>query len=174
MNNRKTTVQEELEQLSPTLARLKEQQRQRAGQVPPNYFEELPERVLARIRAEAPAAAPAGRPSRLGWRSHWRYAASLAAAIALLLLGGYWFWPGRTVPAEPLAALDDLSQEGLALYIHEHIEAFDWELILEAVAMQADDLPRLELLPDLPPDQLAPYLDEAIEGLSQGELEELL
>jgi hypothetical protein len=174
MRNRKTAVQEELEQLSPMLARLKEQQSQRAGQVPPDYFEELPEKLLARIRAEESAVAPPARPLRWMGRSPWGYAASMAAAIALLLLGGYWFWPSPKAPAQPLAALDDLSQEGLTLYIQEHIETFDWELILEAVAMQADDLPRLELLPNENPDHLAPYLDEALEGLSLRELEELL
>lgn len=174
MKNRKAAVQEELEQLSPILARLKEQQSQYVGQVPPDYFEELPEKVLARIRAEEPAAPPPARPRRWMGHSPWGYAASIAAAIALLLLGGYWFWPSPKAPAEPLAALDDLSQEGLARYIHEHIEAFDWELILEAVAMQADDLPRLELLPNENLDHLAPYLDEDLEGLSLRELEELL
>ncbi len=173
MENRKQ-IQEELERLSPLLASLKQQKQDVLSSLPPGYFDALPDQVLGRIRAEDAGPPPSARPLRLSWRRQLAYAASLAAAIALLAIGAYQYWHNSPARGEPLAALESLEQEGLQRYVNDNIEAFDLELILEALAVEPRDLQRLDVLPDIKDSYLDQYLDEAIEELSLSDLEELL
>jgi hypothetical protein len=173
MENKKQ-IQEELERLSPLLASLKQQEQDALSSLPPGYFDALPNQVLARIRAENGSASPPARPLQLRWHRQLAYAAGLAAAIALFAIGAYRYWHSSPASGEPLAALENLDQEGLQRYVNDHIEAFDLELILEALVVEPNDLQRLEILPGLKGSYLDQYLDEAIEELSLSDLEELL
>lgn len=176
----KDKIREELESLSPRLLKMKESGRP-AFRVPEGYFGELPGDVLRRIRAEEgltgreQPAAPSGLPWRVWLQGllRSRYAAGMAMAAVLLALGVYWFWP-QAAAAGPEEALAGVSEAEAAAYITENIGEFELELMLEASMVDAEDMPAVEVLPDIREEDIDRYLDEFIEDIGLDELEEML
>lgn len=176
----KNKVREELEGLSPLLSSVKESSRP-LFQAPEGYFHGLPDEVLRRIRAEeglireARHAAP-GEPARWAWLSRLRqprYAAGLAMAAVLIAVGAYLSWP-RQAALSLEEAMGAISEEEAKAYISENIGDFELELMIEAAAVQAEDMPQIEVLPGIQQEDIDRYLDEFIEDIGPDELEELL
>jgi len=160
----KKKTQEELRKLSPFLHRLRE--RGDGMEVPDGYFEQMQAEVLRRIREEDTKTGAATRPPlhvahrRLGWMA-------AAAAVALLLIAGWWVFRPESVPAEDYAMAGvEIHQSDAAAYLEAHAEEFDLALLAELAALDAPDG---ETQP--PP---ADELDEYLEELELEELEELL
>ena len=176
----KDKIREELEGLSPLLLSVKKSSRP-PFYMPEGYFQRLPDDVLRRIRAEeglareARPAAPGG-PGRRAWLS-WlrqpRYAASLGMAAVLIAFGAYWFWP-QAAASSLEEAMGAISGEEANAYIAEHIGAFELELMMEVVVGEAEDIPRIEVLPGIDQEDIDQYLDEFIEDIGLDEFDELL
>lgn len=175
----KDKIKEELEALSPLLARMKEAGGQ-PFRVPEGYFKALPDDVLRRARAEEGlarekrSARPENRsPGWLQWLLIPQWAAGIAIALLLVAAGAYLFWPQPAGPY-PEDALAGISDEEAKTYISEHIGEFELELMLEASVVSAGDVPEVEILPDIQQEDLDLYLEDLIEDISLDELEELL
>lgn len=179
----KDHIREELEGLSPFLARIKEKGLQ-PPRAPEAYFQSLPDDVLRRIRAEeglvreeAPIAR-AGRRKGL-WRPveflmQHRYAAGLAGAAALVAVGLYLFWPDNPEAIPQPAAMASLSREEIAEYITTNIELFDISLLVEASGPGVDEAPNPDLFQGVGDEELNRYLEQYLEETSLDELEDLL
>jgi len=154
-------IQEELEQLSPTLAKLREQGRA-APVPPPDYYEQLSDRVIGRIEAEERS------PLKVVWK-HWgrkrrlSYIWTSLAASLLLALGVslYFFLPQGTVAEHTLASLSEVEAQS---YIEKNIDEFGIALMLEAELVQIEDaeLP-VELLPEVGEEEAEEYLYDLLE-----------
>lgn len=124
---------------------------------PPDYFEQLPERVQARLAAEEPAAPEA--PVRPLWSRVPGYTLRIAAAVAVLLVGG-WLLLRYARPAAP--SLADIPTESLLAAIEA--EDLPADLILEV--LDADDLSQLR--PSAVPEEM---IDELLDEVDLETLE---
>lgn len=178
--NEKDKIRKELEGLSPLLLKMKEQGG-RPFRVPEGYFEYLPGEVLRRARAEEglikdhpPATADS--TGLLAWLQGWftpRRAMALATVSLLVAAGIFLFWPQPLQPG-PEEALAGISGEEAKAYVSDNIGEFGLDLLLEAAVVSADEVPEMEVLPDIGQEDIDQYLDELIEEMSLDELEELL
>lgn len=126
-------------ELSPFLAKLKEEGKPEGFDAPPRYFRELPDEVLERLRREKAGAA--GWRARLGmWLVRPRLAAALAGAGAIAAVLFLFFRPAPQITAVTPPAL---SAEEIHHYIRANLVDFDEELVIEAAGAGAvlDALP---------------------------------
>jgi hypothetical protein len=155
-------IQEELEQLSPALAKLRKQGRRKAPVPPADYYEQLSDRVMGRIAEEERSPLKVvsknwGRTRQLSYT--W---ASLAAALLLALgVSLYLFLPQDTSTDHTLASLSDAEAQS---YIEHNIDEFEIGLMLEAELVQMEDaeLP-VELLPEIGEEEAEEYLYDLLE-----------
>ena len=177
----KDKIREELKRLSPLLSKMKEDNGQ-PFRAPEGYFQGLPDEVLRRARAEEglvrksrPVAQNNG--SGVGAWLQWlwlpRRAVGLAMALLLAVAGAYLFWP-QPASYSSEEALSGISSEEAQAYVSENIGEFELEALLDAAVVSADDVPEIELLPDVGEEDIDRYLDEVIDDISLDELEELL
>ncbi len=148
---------EELKELSPFLAQLKE--KGEGFRVPEGYFDNLQDQVMEKIQETAGVSAPTGRKGVLrvlrGGFGQW----AAAAAIALLALAGLWFlWPQSDLRA-PELALSEISAEEASAYIDATLEDYELALLVE------------ELDYATPVEEPLPHLDPEVEELLLQELE---
>ena len=183
MMKEKDHIREELEGLSPLLAKMKED-KQQPFRVPAGYFQSLPDDVLRRIRAEEGLVREKAPEIRTAWRERLgkafqaflqpRYAIALASVVVLVAAGWYLFWPAGPAMAEPSATLASLSQEEITEYITNNIESFDIGLMVEAAMASEEDVRNIEVMPNIGDKELNEYLDEYIDEISLEDLEKLL
>ena len=160
-------IQQELEKLSPELAKLRQQPTRSPGP-PPGFFDSLADRVLERATAEDK------RPLNVVWRNRSRskgqwvtWLAVAAAALLVLSVSLYIFSPSVR-PEESLAGLSDAEARA---YIEGNIDEFSINLMLEAELVQTDDqAPPAGIIPDLEQEEVEEYLYELLED---EELQEL-
>ena len=161
MKQRKDEIREELESLSPFLAKMKEQED--GFEVPKNYFQSLPNQVFEKLGTE-PSPLKIEQKSASGfWVNPLRFLfqpkyAFALASVALLLIASV-FWINNT-PEEGLLA--NLSDEEIESYIFNNIDEFDSELWMEN-DLGFDDL-------DLSNEEEEEYLDDLIEDMDVEDL----
>ncbi len=170
-------AREELEGLSPFLSELKKQQN---FQVPDQYFEQLPDDLMARIKREA--AAESTPSASISWLDQLvatlsalmqpRYAMRLASVAVLILAGLFIF---RSMPdnegleGNGLAALSD---DEVHEYISQNIDDYEAEWIPDFdTAENESDLSEEEEAENA---ELDVYFDEIIDALDDNDLEDLL
>lgn len=160
-------IQQELEKLSPELAKLR-QQPARKPVPPPGYFDSLADQVLERATAEDKP------PLNVVWRGRsrskrqWKTWLAVAAAVLLVLSVSLYVFSPLAHSEESLAGLSDAEARA---YIEGNIDEFSINLMLEAELVQTDDqaLPA-GIIPDLEEEEVEEYLYELLED---EELEEL-
>ena len=175
----KDEIREELQRLSPLLSKMKEDGKQ-PFRAPEGYFQGLPEEVLRRAKAEeglVRESRPVAQNRKVGAWLQWllfpRRAVGLAMALLLVAAGTYLFWP-RSASYNPEEALAGISVEEAQAYVSENIGDFELEVLLDAAVVSAEDVPQIELLPDVGQEDIDRYLDEVLDDISLDELEELL
>ncbi|HKK78107.1 MAG TPA: hypothetical protein VJ933_00705 [Phaeodactylibacter sp.] len=160
-------IQQELEKLSPELAKLRQQSEPKTGP-PSGYFDNLADRVLERASGEDKP------PLDIVWRgrSHskrqWRTGWAVAAALLLVLSASLYIFSPSNRPAVSLAELSDAEARA---YIEGNIDEFGINLMLEAELVHPDEqaLPA-DMILDLQEEDIEEYLYEIMED---EELEEL-
>lgn len=169
----KRSVREELEVISPQLARLKEQVP--PVDIPADYFDQLSDNVMRQIREEAAATRKPAPESP--WQAWWSallsifqqpaYALALASVVIVLVI---------VLVLRP----DNQSQTGMELtmsdedindYINYHIDDFDLGLLAEEAADDPEELPLLMEEEELEKGAMDEYFDELLDEI---DLEELL
>ena len=155
------TAQEELEQLSPALAKLRKQGR-KAPAPPAGYYEQLSDQVMGRIAEKEHS------PLKVVWKNWGRKGqlsytwASMAAALLLALSASLYLF--LTQEAEAEHTLASLSEVEAQSYIEKNIDEFGIGLMLEAELVQAEDaeLP-IDFLPEIGEEEAEEYLYELLE-----------
>ncbi|NBC07514.1 MAG: hypothetical protein GVY26_10005 [Bacteroidetes bacterium] len=159
-------IQQELEELAPDLARLR-QSVPRELAPPPGYFDSLADRVLEQAMAEDKPPLNVVWHRRRSVRQWKTWLAVAAAALLVLSVSLYVFYP----PAHSEESLAGLSDAEARAYIEGNIDEFSISLMLEAELVQTGD-PALPagIIPDLEEEEVEEYLYEILED---EELEEL-
>ena len=173
MKNKKE-IQEELEALSPKLAKLKKTPHSlnRNG-LPKGYFDSLPDQVFARIAAEKPQAQiRASEEKPMTWVDKLlapiqilmqpQLAVGFGIALLFFIALAYFMIPkGEASIIADKNALQDIQEEALYEYVLNNIEEFDSEIILDI----AVDIPLEFILPESI--ELDESLDQIIEELME-------
>jgi len=112
-------IQNELRELSPLLAKLREEE---GYKVPHLYFESMQDKVLRQVN-EVPQKAS------LFARFSWMRGLVVAASVAVLLLAGMFLI--QNTNKTQVADLENISTGVLAMYLDENVEDWDWDLLVE-------------------------------------------
>ena len=176
MKNREE-LREELDELSPFLKKMKD--RDDGFKAPKDYFKSLPDEVLKKITQDMPAKRIWADGLAAFVQRFWqpKYALALATAAVLVVAAVCIFDENNnTEMQQPIAAaiLNDISDEMLQNYVSNNIGDFDKELILETnyAGQDAKSLPGI--VPQPSTDELEQYLDDNIDEIDLGDLEDLL
>lgn len=175
---KQTDLKEELEDLSPLLAKIKKQDG-KPFEVPEGYFGSLPDDVLIRLRntAPEPLAPKASWLDQLVNALHYllqpRLAAGLVTAVVLVVAGVFWLRPKAqtAAPVDQFELLADLSVDEVSAYVVEHIDVFEEEDLIVAAAK---DMPQ-EAAPTINLDaaDVEQYMEDAIQEMDEEDLESL-
>ena len=163
---KKKTVREELDDIAPFLADLKEQSKGGSGQVPDGYFEAFRSEFFKKVEDSKEDSSP--KEAKVVKLS-WRYIA-VAASVAVLVLS---LWINNTlfVPnADVQDSLTGLSIEEMYDYLDANIEEFAAEELASiAIDNELDDFGIIELGDEISEEE---YLDD--EYLDAFDYEDLL
>lgn len=169
----KRSVREELELISPQLARLKEQVP--PVDIPNGYFDQLSDNVLQQIREERSIARkPAAEASGQQWwapllRLFQQPAYAMAlASVVLILVSVLVLRPDDQRRNEVELTMSD---EDINDYINYHIDDFDLGLLAEEAADELEGMPLILENTNLDKGEMDEYFDELLDEL---DLEELL
>lgn len=131
INEEKKRLLDELENLGPSLHRLKVNGTDGGGPaVPPGYFDAFTDRMLERLREEEGMPTAKRPPVLLRAIRSFRFPMAVAAAMALLVTA-VWFMR-RPAGETPLAAeAINLRAEEAESYILDHLEDYEPELLAQ-------------------------------------------
>lgn len=137
MMDHKKEIIEELDSLSPMLAKWKNQERESSGGPPEGYFAQLPDQVLAKIKEESAKGKSNRRVLRI--RRIRQITIGIAAVFALLVAGRFLFPGAPTEQGLADKASDtwleaDIPKAEIYDYVMNNLDDFDSELIMEAAA----------------------------------------
>lgn len=183
--NEKDHIREELEGLSPLLARAREMESWKKQQHPgADYFQSLPDEVLRRAKAEeslygsrtsTEAIQKETAISWWGWlQSGWRPWGLSVGMIALAVILVYQLMPTNTsASVNTLAQLDDLESETINEYVNNNISDFELDLFIEA-ELTDDAIVNEILSTDISDEALDQYLEDILDEVDLDDLEEIL
>ena len=180
----KKNIQEELEQHSPLLARLKQSNNGVVNDKPGmDYFQSLPDEVLRRARAEESlyghrlfTETTEGSTPSAWWEwlaSTWKQWSVSLAALLLIAFFAYQLIPIATTDVPVLAQLEDLESETIDDYINNNISEFELELFIEADITE-DAIVSEVLSNDLLDETLDQYLEDILDEVDLDDLQEVL
>lgn len=163
-------VREELEGLSPLLAKMKKEPD--GFKAPDHYFERLTEAVMEQVRYEPAVQTPAKAAwyeplvSAIRRLPRPRYAMGLAGIAILIAVALRWLNPPAATPA-----WSEISTEAMTEYVERNIQEFELDLLVEL----APDLERRSILSgtDLEEEALNGYLEEMLDEVEMEDLEEI-
>ena len=117
---KKHDIQEELQELSPLLAQIREGEE--GYKVPHLYFESLQNKVLDKVNEQ---------PKKSGFIFSflWLRGLAVAASVAVLLLAGVFIFNNSN--KAKIADLEGISTDALAMYLDENVEDWDLDLLIE-------------------------------------------
>lgn len=174
----KDELREELERLSPFLAKMKCEKE--GFIVPKDYFKALPNEVLNKVQQAVPM------PEQASWRDKtvlffqniWqpRYVLAIASALAILVVAVCFI---KKTPSKqealPVATVQaaDIPYEDLHEYLTDNIEDIDEELIVEANLGSKATSAKTSIVPQPTTEELEEYLDDVIDEIDPEDLEDL-
>jgi len=180
MKKDRIALQDELREIAPRLADL--QARGDGHTVPPDYFEQLENRVFQRIDALGERRLPTEpvRKSASARVVNLRWITAVAASLSLAL-GAWWFMrpqPGPAVPENYAELAAKLTAEDAEIYVRKNLQEFETATLATYAIVEAPAAPQAapapprtpDLLHDLNPDEL----DLLLNDLSDEELEAIL
>ena len=162
-NKEKTNIDRELEDLSPTLSKLR---REKDGfESPAHYFDYLTNSILEQtslLKTETATIPTVARSS--WWQRLFRpqFVGSLMG-VALLLIAVVQLWPTSNTD-DPT----DLTVQEMASYVNQHIEDFEMDLLLEEISLE--EVTELEIESEM----VEEFLQENLEEVDLHALEQLL
>lgn len=121
-------IQEELKELSPLLAKLKQEVGEKAdADLPPRYFAQMTGEVMEQVRGErnSPGWWQQLERALANWMARPRYVVSVATAAVALLFAAYFFGAQQqaTVSTGTLANVDEMpGDEAVAEYLAYEME----------------------------------------------------
>ncbi len=184
----KKEILEELDTLSPLLKQFKEQQSSavpQAKDVPPKYFEDLPNVLWNKIQAEKAKSNPVVLPPRVSWidlliqqlQGLFSPRLAIGFSVALLLVVAWFVFlkPDQNAPLvadqNVIPGIQELPAEELYEYVMTHIEDYDSEDLLEA----AGPIPFEFVFPDFEDEgQLEEVIEELLEELGDADLSDFM
>lgn len=178
MKKRSDNVQEELESLSPFLAKLRKEDP--GFKVPEGFFQHLTGEIMEQVRLMPAPMVDSGKGGAKAWRppfiAVWRmlrqpgYALALASVIVLVMAGLFWLRPQPGNYAGSVA-WSDISTQEMTEYVEENIQEFELELLVEL----APGLEQRSILSGtgIETDMLDEYLEDILNEVEIEELENL-
>lgn len=166
---------EELERLSPLLAKLKKEEPQM--EVPHNYFHNMQVDVLHQLKEEIGqqgknvGASPA---ADTPWFQFF-FTPKVALAFSTLLVAGiavFWFTQDSPINQQEVLAMDDLSQEEILSYIENNIAAFEADELVEVAPMTNTSTDIFQEV-ELDDEAVDEYLDKIIDDLDDESFENI-
>ena len=170
-----TSHKEELEKISPLLAKLKKEDP--GLKVPANYFHNMQVDVMQQLKEEIHQNAPA-EPTSTTTGTPWYaifFSPKLALAFSTLLVIGiavYWFSQPGSQPKSEFIAMDDLSQEEILEYIEENISFFEAEDLAEVAPSPGNESAIFQNV-ELDDEAVDEYLDKIIDDLDEESFENI-
>ncbi len=168
INEEKKRLLDELENLSPSLHRLKVNGTDGGGPaVPPGYFDAFADRLLERLREEEGMPTAKRPPTLLRVIRPFRFTMAVAAAMALLVTA-VWFM--RRPAGEPPLTSEtiDIRAEEVESYILDHLEDYEPELLAQHLLNEppekkapSNTTPQTKPLPNQPAPAPAPQQQPA-------------
>lgn len=161
----KKEIQDELDELSPFLSELKQQETGMG--VPEHYFDFLTASVMEQvvlIPKSSASVLPKAKPVWYAFLFNERIWSGLA--MTLLLMVTILFFRNQPIADEPTFA--EISSEEAVIYIAAHLEDFETSLFTEGDFIEEMEAAKIE------DEEIDLYLEEIIEDLDTETLEELL
>lgn len=170
----KENIKTELEDLAPTLAKLKAENLGTGFQVPPNYFRQLTTDILAEVQPSSPV------PSVTWYDRLIRQLSTLLqarpalalASVVVLILAGMWFLRTNSLSSNDVPGLA-LNNEELEAYVLAHIEDFDTDLLIDIYTAEeegkTEEIMESPLLEENLDNLLLEMDEEEFESLFEGE-----
>ncbi|RMG77490.1 MAG: hypothetical protein D6714_19725 [Bacteroidetes bacterium] len=172
MKRHKEELLEELKNISPTLARLKDEPH--GFKVPENYFKTLPGQVFERLGNEPNPLHTKQKtsPGFFDWLRPLLFAprlrpALVGAASVLLIAAAFFF---RPIPQEnELMTYNEIAPEDASQYIESNLEDFETDWFLEGGDLTLENLNTVNTS-----DGTDEYLDDIITDMDIEDIEDLL
>lgn len=179
---KKGSLHKELEELSPRLSEMKQQND--GFRTPEGYFEGLEEAVFRKIDASDLQREPVLNAKRGGGLRRWLLRPQImvaAAAVFVIVLSAKWFFspkPAPLTPTLPAVAQQLTEEEMIEAYVLENIRDFDVDQLAALAPEPLNDSPQTQDLqgkksPSID-DLSAEELELLLKEMSDEELESLL
>jgi hypothetical protein len=174
--NRKNEIKEELNNLSPMLHKLKEQDE--PFKVPQGYFNRFQEDLLGQLKETEQSENKAPAPwsfqtllDQLAWLLQPRMALALSSVL-IVLVAGWFLFNKNTESHNQELNFAALSVEEIQQYIDSNLDDFDEETVQQV----AQDNQTIQMIPHngIDTKELDQYLNDMMEDLDPEDLEELL
>lgn len=176
MKDIKKEIQEELENLAPSLAKMKKEE---TIEVPQNYFNELPDQILSQLdfpKNNTPTENIIA-TSSVSWIDQiigsigalFQPRVAIGFGMAIVLMGAFLFLNKDMVMED--SGIVNLSDEELESYIKTNLDEFDEETLFSFLGNEEiSDLTEVEYEEE----ELDNYMEEIIEDMEEEDLNEFL
>jgi len=151
-------IHKELESIAPNLAKLKK--KGNPFKVPDNYFDQFEQQLSERLKE----ASPIRQETKVRQLTYWL---SRAAAIAVLLLGFFYFIQKDATPKVDLLA--DVTPDEIHQYLADNIHELEEDLLFEPNVLNKD-----QLEDDFSKEEIDVYLEDQLYELEDSDLDNLL
>ena len=136
----KNYILDELQEISPLLAKMKQEKPKEGYQTPKFYFEASADKVLQRIKTEDAPKVAAKTENGIWVAIQSLFALrSAAMAMAVLLISFSIFYFSPKVNNNDTALAQNLSKEEITAYIQENIDDFDETMLIENSSMNINE-----------------------------------
>jgi len=164
-------INKELKEIAPLLS--KQDKNEEGYNLPFNYFEVLPDQIMAKVQPEVnePVMADAKKsPSLLNWLTSLlqpRYALTLAAMVGAIMVGSYIFTGATETSSDAELLAASITAEDARLYVQENLDDFALELLADDETVELD----YNTIFDLNESDLQQYIEEEVlEDLEEHDL----
>ncbi len=155
-------INKELKEIAPFLSKLDKSKE--GYDVPFNYFETLPDELMAQMQPATrtkQSATSENKPSLLDWLASLlqpRYAMALATVVCTLLIGSYFFSSATNDLSNSELLAANISAADVQMYVQDNIDEFAFELLTEEETVEVD----YNTMIDLNASELQQYIEEEV------------
>ena len=142
--------------------------------VPENYFEQMQEAVMERIKSGTDPEVIRRQPSGIIKMLQPRFLLRVAGFALVIAMAAYFLVPGGSEDSPTY--LTELTPEEASDYVHDNLDEFNLDDMLEVAQLDPEDLFSSETTPidDVQQQDMEQYIDDIIDDFDLEELEELL